>query len=196
MKDHVHERIGFREIDEHGNAVQAVSPHVPETAGPPPRRLSVNPFIIALWVLDAGLLWVGIWAISTAAAALVGPAPAAVSISLNGPVHVHDVVERSLRAPGRRSAHGRASLLACHPVAKKAANRVVDTWLAASPKEQRSRLLETGCWSRALEHRGPEDALDVHPWLGDFCVDGPVESFVCCGILEGLLSTGKHGRSL
>ncbi|BCW38718.1 hypothetical protein [Paenarthrobacter sp. Y-19] len=76
MKDHVHERIGFREIDEHGNAVQAVSPHVPETAGPPPRRLSVNPFIIALWVLDAGLLWVGIWAIATAAAALVGPAPA------------------------------------------------------------------------------------------------------------------------
>lgn len=74
MKDHVHERIGFREIDQDGNAVQAVSPHVPET-DPPRTRLAVNPFIIALWVLDAGLLWLGFWAVSTAAAGMMGPQP-------------------------------------------------------------------------------------------------------------------------
>ncbi|WP_159704267.1 hypothetical protein [Arthrobacter sp. 18067] len=75
MKDHVHERIGFREIDEHGNAVQAVSPHVPETAGPERKRVPVNPFIIALWVLDAGLAWFGMWALTNAISAMVGPMP-------------------------------------------------------------------------------------------------------------------------
>ncbi|MDI2035991.1 hypothetical protein [Paenarthrobacter nitroguajacolicus] len=75
MKDHVHERIGFREIDEHGNSVQAISPHVPEAIDRPGKRLSVNPFIIALWVLDAGLLWVGLWAVATAAGAMTSPIP-------------------------------------------------------------------------------------------------------------------------
>ncbi|MEV7664078.1 hypothetical protein [Paenarthrobacter sp. NPDC089316] len=75
MKDHVHERLGFREIDEHGNALQAVSPHVPETVDPTRKRLSVNPFIVALWVLDAGLMWLGLWAVATAAGALTAPAP-------------------------------------------------------------------------------------------------------------------------
>ncbi len=73
MKDHVHERIGFREIDEHGNAVPAVSPHVPEQPDPARRRIAVNPFIIALWVLDAALTIFGFWAFSEAAAGMAGP---------------------------------------------------------------------------------------------------------------------------
>ncbi|MFJ4229951.1 hypothetical protein ACIPYV_20485 [Paenarthrobacter nicotinovorans] len=75
MKDHVHERIGFREIDEHGNAVQAVSPHVPESPDPPRKGFPVNPFIVALWVNAAGLLWLGLWAVATAAGAMTSPAP-------------------------------------------------------------------------------------------------------------------------
>ena len=71
MKDHVHERIGFREIDEHGNAVQAVSPHVPEPADRERKRAPLNPFIIALWVMDAGLAWLGVWALATSVGALV-----------------------------------------------------------------------------------------------------------------------------
>ncbi|MEJ1115663.1 hypothetical protein WBN73_15335 [Paenarthrobacter sp. CCNWLY172] len=71
MKDHVHERIGFREIDEHGNAVQAVSPHVPEPADRERKRTPFNPFIIALWVMDAGLAWLGVWALATSVGALV-----------------------------------------------------------------------------------------------------------------------------
>lgn len=73
MQDHVHERIGFREIDEHGNAMPAVSPHAPEPADPTQKRASPNPFIIALWVLDAGLLVFGFWALTEAAAAMAGP---------------------------------------------------------------------------------------------------------------------------
>ncbi len=73
MKDHIHERIGFREIDEHGNAVKAISPHVPEPADPGSSRLSVNPFVIALWVLDVGLAWFGAWALTTATSAIITP---------------------------------------------------------------------------------------------------------------------------
>ncbi|VXC36504.1 conserved hypothetical protein [Arthrobacter sp. 9V] len=73
MKDHVHERIGFREIDEHGNTVPAVSPHVPEQPDAERTRRSINPFIIALWVLDAALMIFGFWALSEAAAAMAGP---------------------------------------------------------------------------------------------------------------------------
>ncbi|SDX32630.1 hypothetical protein SAMN04487912_110101 [Arthrobacter sp. cf158] len=78
MKDHVHEHIGFREIDQHGNAVQAISPHVPEPpeADPARRRPSVNPFIVALWVLDAGLAWFGLCAFTTAAATIMSPGSA------------------------------------------------------------------------------------------------------------------------
>ncbi|ASN18538.1 hypothetical protein [Arthrobacter sp. YN] len=71
MKDHVHERIGFREIDEQGNAVQAVSPHVPEPADKERKRTPFNPFIIALWVMDAGLAWLGVWALATSVGAIV-----------------------------------------------------------------------------------------------------------------------------
>ncbi|WP_253951570.1 hypothetical protein M1D51_20390 [Arthrobacter sp. R3-55] len=71
MKDHAHERLGFREIDEHGNAVQAVSPHLPEPVEPTRKRAMVNPFIIALWVLDAGLAWLGLWALTTSVGAIV-----------------------------------------------------------------------------------------------------------------------------
>lgn len=73
MKDHVHERIGFREIDEHGNAVPAVSPHVPQQPDPTRRRSAVNPFIVALWVLDAALTIFGLWAFSEATAGMAGP---------------------------------------------------------------------------------------------------------------------------
>ena len=83
MKDHVHERIGFREIDENGNAVQAVSPHVPEPADRERRRIPINPFIIALWVLDAGLLWVGVWAVNETGAAMSGPTMFNMSAQLN-----------------------------------------------------------------------------------------------------------------
>ncbi|MGJ3190550.1 hypothetical protein FQP90_18865 [Paenarthrobacter nitroguajacolicus] len=72
MKDHVHERIGFREIDEHGNAVQAVSPHVPEPADQGRKRTAVNPFIVALWVMDVGVVWFCMWAF-TSAESLMGP---------------------------------------------------------------------------------------------------------------------------
>lgn len=75
MTDDTHERIGFRELDEHGNAVRAISPHVPEPADPPRKRASVNPFIIALWVLDVGLAWLGVWAVATAAGAMTSPTP-------------------------------------------------------------------------------------------------------------------------
>ncbi|MGO4587031.1 hypothetical protein AB4Z38_24585 [Arthrobacter sp. 2RAF6] len=48
--DEAHGRIEFREIDEHGNALEH---HLesPEAA----RRAAVNPFIIGLWVLELGL---------------------------------------------------------------------------------------------------------------------------------------------
>lgn len=76
MTDDVHERIGFRELDEHGNSVRAVSPHVPEPVDGPPRRLLVNPFVVALWVLDLALGWFTIWAFS---AAIEGLAPSIAS---------------------------------------------------------------------------------------------------------------------
>jgi len=76
MTDHVHERIGFREIDEHGNAVPAASPHVPEQPDPTRKRLALNPFIVALWVLNAGLAWFGSWALAIVGGAMMGPAPA------------------------------------------------------------------------------------------------------------------------
>ncbi len=49
--DEAHARIEFREIDEHGNALEH---HLedPEAA----RRASVNPFIIGLWVLELALV--------------------------------------------------------------------------------------------------------------------------------------------
>lgn len=72
MKDHVHERIGFREIDEHGNAVQAVSPHVPEPLDRARKRPSINPFIVALWVVDVGVVWFCLWAF-TSAETIMGP---------------------------------------------------------------------------------------------------------------------------
>ncbi|MGR0160599.1 hypothetical protein [Paenarthrobacter nitroguajacolicus] len=73
MKDHVHERIGFREIDEQGHAVPAISPHVPEPADPKRKRLAINPFIVALWALDAALLCFGFWAASETMAGMAGP---------------------------------------------------------------------------------------------------------------------------
>ncbi|BCW34158.1 hypothetical protein StoSoilA2_02140 [Arthrobacter sp. StoSoilA2] len=72
MADDIHERIGFREIDEHGNAVRAVNPHAPEAPERARRRVLVNPFVAALWVLDAGLAWFCIWAFDSVAA-MTGP---------------------------------------------------------------------------------------------------------------------------
>ncbi|UKA50237.1 hypothetical protein LFT48_01450 [Arthrobacter sp. FW305-123] len=73
MKDHVHERIGFREIDENGNALPAVSPHVPEQPDPERKHGAINPFIIAVWVLDAALMIFGIWALNETVAAMAAP---------------------------------------------------------------------------------------------------------------------------
>ncbi|MEV7605925.1 hypothetical protein AB0N65_10855 [Paenarthrobacter sp. NPDC089322] len=73
MNDRDHERIGFREIDEHGNGVPAINPHMPAAVDPAHTRLQPNPFIIALWVLTAGLWFFGAWAFSTAAAAVMAP---------------------------------------------------------------------------------------------------------------------------
>ncbi|MFJ4028555.1 hypothetical protein ACIPWF_14360 [Paenarthrobacter sp. NPDC089989] len=64
MTDDVHERIGFREIDQEGNAVRAVSPHVLEPADSSRHRLTLNPFILALWILDAGLAGFCFWIFS------------------------------------------------------------------------------------------------------------------------------------
>lgn len=75
MKDHIHERIGFREIDEHGNAVTAISPHTPELVDPERSRPSINPFVVALWVLNVGLAWFGAWALTTATSAIISPTP-------------------------------------------------------------------------------------------------------------------------
>ncbi|MHA7167498.1 hypothetical protein ACX801_04940 [Arthrobacter bambusae] len=49
--DEARARIEFREIDEHGNALE----HRLETTEAP-RRASVNPFIIGLWVLEVALV--------------------------------------------------------------------------------------------------------------------------------------------
>ncbi|MFF1829024.1 hypothetical protein [Paenarthrobacter sp. NPDC058040] len=76
MTDDVHERIGFREIDEQGNSVRAVSPNAPEPIDASPRRLLVNPFVVALWLLDLALGWFTIWAFS---AAIEGLAPSVAS---------------------------------------------------------------------------------------------------------------------
>ncbi|GAA2872861.1 hypothetical protein [Paenarthrobacter ilicis] len=76
MKDHVHERLGFREIDQDGNSVEAVAPHhpSPETVRPSGqaghRNRAVNPFVVALWVLVAGLGWFGLWAFGAGTSSL------------------------------------------------------------------------------------------------------------------------------
>ena len=82
MADDIHERIGFREIDEHGNAVRAVSPHDPEAPERGRRRVLVNPFVVALWVLDAGLVWFCFWAFE-AVAAMSGPTAPSPSVQVN-----------------------------------------------------------------------------------------------------------------
>lgn len=82
MKDHVHQHLGFREIDEHGNAVPAVSPHAPAPVGPPRKRASVNPFIAALWVMDVGVVWFCLWAFSSAES-LMGPSSTGSSAQVN-----------------------------------------------------------------------------------------------------------------
>jgi hypothetical protein len=46
---------------------------VPEQPDPERKRSTVNPFIIALWVLDAALMVFGFWALSEAAAGMAGP---------------------------------------------------------------------------------------------------------------------------
>lgn len=82
MADESHERIGFREIDEHGNAVRAVNPHAPEDPERGRRRVLVNPFVVALWVLDAGLVWFCFWAFD-AVAAMAGPTAQSPSAQVN-----------------------------------------------------------------------------------------------------------------
>ncbi|MFJ4210118.1 hypothetical protein ACIPY2_16820 [Paenarthrobacter sp. NPDC089675] len=67
MTDDVHERIGFREIDQDGNAVPAVSPHAPDPAHQAQGLRAVNPFIVALWALDLVLLGFCIWTLNESA---------------------------------------------------------------------------------------------------------------------------------
>ncbi len=50
--DEAHGRIEFREIDEHGNALEHHLGAVDVTQ----RRAAVNPFIIGLWVLEVALV--------------------------------------------------------------------------------------------------------------------------------------------
>lgn len=64
MTDDIHERIGFREIDHDGNAVQALSPQAPDPADPAQGLRAVNPFIVALWALDLVLLGFCIWTLN------------------------------------------------------------------------------------------------------------------------------------
>ncbi|UKA58954.1 hypothetical protein [Arthrobacter sp. FW306-2-2C-D06B] len=49
--DEAHARIEFREIDEHGNALEHHLENPEATT-----RASVNPFIIGLWVLELALV--------------------------------------------------------------------------------------------------------------------------------------------
>lgn len=77
MQDTNNASASFREIDEHGNAV----PHEP-LATPEPeeaRKIRINPFIVALWVLNAGLLMLIGWVMS------VNFAPTAYPIFAEGP---------------------------------------------------------------------------------------------------------------
>jgi hypothetical protein len=67
--DEARSRIEFREIDEHGNALEH---HLgtPEAA----RRAAVNPFIIGLWVLEAALI-IAIMVIFNEGMAAFSPGP-------------------------------------------------------------------------------------------------------------------------
>ncbi len=56
MQDGPNASASFREIDEHGNAVL----HHPAAAPDEIRKIRFNPFIVALWILNAALvLFVG-----------------------------------------------------------------------------------------------------------------------------------------
>ncbi|OFI39316.1 hypothetical protein BIU82_14565 [Arthrobacter sp. SW1] len=59
MQDTNNAGASFREIDEHGNAV----PHEPLAAPEETRKFQINPFIVALWVLDAALMLLVGWAL-------------------------------------------------------------------------------------------------------------------------------------
>ncbi|WP_115790166.1 hypothetical protein [Arthrobacter silvisoli] len=60
MQDGPNPSTSIREIDEHGNAL----PHDPADAPEDTRKLRVNPFIVALWVLDAAIISLVSWAIT------------------------------------------------------------------------------------------------------------------------------------
>lgn len=60
MQDGHNASASFREIDEHGNAL----PHDPASAPEDTRKIRVNPFIVALWVLNGALLTLSGWAFS------------------------------------------------------------------------------------------------------------------------------------
>lgn len=62
MTDDIQERLNFREVDEHGKAVTATPDYGTPAPGDGKRR--VNPFILALWILDAAILLPGIWALA------------------------------------------------------------------------------------------------------------------------------------
>lgn len=68
--DEAHGRIEFREIDEHGNALE----HHLGAVEVPQRRAAVNPFIIGLWVLELALI-IGIMVIINEAMAPLTPTP-------------------------------------------------------------------------------------------------------------------------
>ncbi|WP_441433733.1 hypothetical protein [Arthrobacter sp. 2RAF22] len=68
--DEAHGRIEFREIDEHGNALE----HHLGAVEVPQRRAAVNPFIIGLWVLELALV-IGIMVIINEAMAPLTPTP-------------------------------------------------------------------------------------------------------------------------
>lgn len=64
MQDTNSASASFREIDEHGNPI----PHelLPsEPAAAEARKFSINPFIVVLWVLNAALVMLVGWVMST-----------------------------------------------------------------------------------------------------------------------------------
>ncbi|TLM82897.1 hypothetical protein FDW83_10860 [Pseudarthrobacter sp. NamE2] len=74
--------VGFREVDQHGNPIPAGLETLQAEAGRRPVP-SVNPFIVALWLIAAALIGGGAWAIASAMAN---------SMPVNGQVPVSYIV--------------------------------------------------------------------------------------------------------
>jgi hypothetical protein len=78
MQDGHNASASFRETDEHGNAL----PHDPASAPEDTRKIRVNPFIVALWILNGAMAVLAGWTFTE------GFQPAAYGASVPGAVPV------------------------------------------------------------------------------------------------------------